>query len=303
MSTVRILLSVAANQNWPLHQFDVTNAFLHGELKKEEKVYMEIPPGYAEEFGPGQVCRLKKTLYGLKQSPRVWFGRFSQVMQKYGYKQSNTDHTLFLKQSDGKVTCLLIYVDDMIITGNDTAEIEKLRSNLFQEFQMKDLGALKYFLGIENLGSEKGIFLRQKKYVLDLLTETGLLDCKPAETPMVQNHGLKMEEGTQTTDKERYQWLVGKLIYLAHTRPDIAYALGVISQFMHKPQEEHMNAAIRIFRYLKGTIGYGVLLKSEGHLEVSGYTDADWASNPVDRKSIAGYFTFIGDNLVTWRSK
>ena len=303
MSTVRILLSVAANQNWPLHQLDVTNAFLHGELKKEEEVYMEVPPGYNGEFGPGEVCRLKKTLYGLKQSPRVWFGRFSQAMQKYGYRQSNSDHTLFLKQQGDSITCLLIYVDDMIITGNDSVEIKKLRENLSQEFEMKDLGDLKYFLGIEVMRSKRGIFLRQKKYVLDLLTETGLLECKPAETPMVQNHGLKIEEGAKPADRERYQRLVGKLIYLAHTRPDIAYAVGVVSQFMHSPQEEHMNATMRIVRYLKGTVGYGILLKGGGNLEVSGYTDADWASNPIDRKSTAGYFMFMGDNLVTWRSK
>ena len=164
MNTIRVLLSVAANKNWPLHQFDVTNAFLHGELKEEEEVYMEAPPGFAADFKIGEGCRLRKTLYGLKQSPRVWFGNFAGAMISYGYKQSNSDHTLFLKKKGDKITCLIIYVDDMIITGDDLEEIESLKRNLFREFEMKDLGDLKYFLGIEVLRSQKGIFLRQRKY-------------------------------------------------------------------------------------------------------------------------------------------
>ena len=138
---------------------------------------------------------------------------------------------------------------------------------------------------------------------MDLLAETGMLDCKPAETPMMQNHGLQLIEGAELTNHTRYQRLVGKLIYLSHTRPDIAYAVGVVSQFMHKPQTDHWEAALRIVRYLKGTSGYGVLFENHGHMEIFGFTDADWAGNPNDRKSTAGYLTFVGGNLVTWRSK
>ena len=301
MNTIRVLLLVAANRDWPLHQFDVTNAFLHGELKRE--VYMEAPPGFSEGYKKGEGCRLKKTLYGLKQSPRVWFGRFTEAMAKYGFKQSQSDHTLFLKKRDGRMTCLIIYVDDMIITGDDTKEIERLKGSLFQEFEMKDLGSLKYFLGIEVLRSEGGIFLRQKKYTLDILAETGLLDCKPADTPIVVNHGLQISEGAELANQGKYQRLVGKLIYLSHTRPDIAYAVGIVSQFMHRPQKDHYEAALRIVKYLKGTVGHGVMFRKNGHKGVYGYTDADWASNPVDRKSTAGYFTFVEGNLVTWRSK
>ena len=224
-------------------------------------------------------------------------------MFKHGFKQSHLDYTLFLKKRNDKVTCLIIYVDDMIITGDDVEEIQMLKENLFKEFEMKDLGALKYFLRIEVLRSQHGIYLRQKKYVLDMLVETGLLDCKPAETQMVPNHGLKIVDGANPTDRERYQRLVGKLIYLAHTRPDISYAVGVVSQFMHQPQEDHMNAVMRIVRYLKVTTSYGIFLEKKKDLEIDGYTDADRASNPVDRKSTRGYFTFVGGNLVTWRSK
>ncbi|KAL9995478.1 putative RNA-directed DNA polymerase [Helianthus debilis subsp. tardiflorus] len=202
INTIRVLFSIAANKQWPLHQFDVKNAFLHGEL--EEEVYMEAPPGFIEGFKPGEVCRLKKSLYGLKQSPRAWFGRFTIAMKKYGYKQSNSDHTLFLKQRGKLITCLIIYVDDMIVTGNDEEEIKRLKVNLFSEFEMKDLGRLKYFLGIEVLRSNQGIFICQKKYVLDLLAKTGMIDCKPLDTPMITNQKLFMEEGAQLTDKGRY---------------------------------------------------------------------------------------------------
>ncbi|CAL9016052.1 unnamed protein product, partial [Prunus brigantina] len=158
---------------------------------------------------------------------------------------------------------------------------------------MKDLGGLKYFLGIEVARSQQGIFLSQRKYVLDLLTDTGMLDCKPADTPIVQNHHLGEYPDQVPTNKERYQRLVGRLIYLSHTRPDIAYAVSVVSQFMHSPSEDHMNAVLRILRYLKSAPGKGLMFSKHGHLNIDGYSDADWAGNVTDRKSTSGYFTFF----------
>ncbi|CAL2259670.1 unnamed protein product [Prunus armeniaca] len=154
LSDIRQDLCQKANLDWLLHQFDVKNAFLHGELTEE--VYMDIPPGY-NTTQTGIVCRLRKALYGLKQSPRAWFGRFTMAMKNNGFKQCNSDHTLFLKHRKGK-------------------EISQLQDYLATEFEMKDLGGLKYFLGIEVAQSQQGIFLNQRKYVLDLLTETRMLD-------------------------------------------------------------------------------------------------------------------------------
>ncbi|XP_058075568.1 uncharacterized mitochondrial protein AtMg00810-like [Magnolia sinica] len=259
LNTVSVLLSLAANLDWPLHQFDVKNAFLNGDI--EENVYMDVPPGYTAS-------------------------------------SKNEVHQL------GKVTALIVYVDDMIITGDNEEEISLLQKQLATEFEMKNLGGLKYFLGIEVVRSKQGIFLSQRKYILDLLTEVGMLECKPADTPMVQNHKLGEYPDQVPTDKGRYQRLVGKLIYLSHTRPDIAYAVSVVSQFMHNPSKSHMEAVIRILRYLKSSPGKGLMFsKHNSQSMVYGYTDADWAGNITDRKSTSGYFTFVGGNLVTWRSK
>lgn len=300
MNTIRVLLSLATNLDWPLQQFDVKNAFLHGDL--EEEVYMEMPPGL--EGNASEVCKLRKALYGLKQSPRAWFGRFTKAMVEMKYRQSQGDHTLFIKFStSGKVTVLIVYVDDIIVTGNDPEEISRLKGHLAKEFEIKDLGKLKYFLGIEVAHSKNGIFVSQQKYILDLLNETGMLGCKPVDTPIEQNHKLGEANEDVVVDRGVYQRLVGKLIYLSHTRPDIAYAVSAVSQFMHSPKEIHLAAVYRILRYLKSTPGKGILFRKNEKMELEAYTDADWAGSVIDRRSTSGYCIFLGGNLVTWRSK
>ncbi|RVW66052.1 Retrovirus-related Pol polyprotein from transposon RE1 [Vitis vinifera] len=242
-----------------------------------EEVYMDLPPGcMVSEKQCQKVCKLKKSLYGLKQSPRAWFGRFTKSMRAFGYRQSNSDHTLFLKKQHGKITALIVYVDDMVVTRNDPEERKALQNYLSREFEMKDLGPLKYFLGIEVSRSSEGIFLSQRKYALDLLQETGMSGCQPVNTPIEE----------------------------AHTRPDLAYALSVVSQYMHNPGEQHMNAVMRILRYLKNAPGKGILFaKNVNHQSIEVYTDANWADAMDDRRSTSRYFTFVGGNLVTWKSK
>jgi hypothetical protein len=255
MSTVRTLISCAANLEWPLYQLDVKNAFLHGDL--QEEVYIEIPPGFDTAQTKGKALRLKKALYGLKQSPRAWFDRFRRAMCNMGYNQCNGDHTVFYRHSGNQVTILAVYVDDIIITGDDTLEVAQLKKNLSKEFEVKDLGQLRYFLGIEIARSPRGIVLSQRKYVLDLLNETGMLGCRKASTPIEQNHKLCAQSG-DPVDKEKYQRLVGRLIYLCHTRPDITYAVSVVSRYMHDPRSGHMDAVYRILRYLKSSPGKGL---------------------------------------------
>ncbi|RVW26631.1 Retrovirus-related Pol polyprotein from transposon RE1 [Vitis vinifera] len=225
LNTIRILLSLAVNQDWCLQQLDIKNAFLNGDL--EEEVYMEIPPGFEGSMAKNQVCKLQKSLYGLKQSPRAWFDRFTKAVLKLGYKQGQTDHTLFVKKSHaGKMAILIVYVDDIILSGNDMEELQNLKKYLSEEFEVKDLGNLKYFLGMEVARSRKGIVVSQRKYILDLLKETGMLGCKPIDTPMDSQKKLGIEKESTPVDRGRYQRLVGRLIYLSHTRPDIGFAVS-----------------------------------------------------------------------------
>ncbi|RVW43051.1 Retrovirus-related Pol polyprotein from transposon RE1 [Vitis vinifera] len=226
LNTVRVLLSLAANLDWSLHQLDVKNAFLNGDL--EEEVYMDIPAGLETTSNFNKVCRLRKSLYGLKQSPRAWFERFTKVVKGYGFVQCQSDHTLFVKHfPEGKLAIIIVYVDDRILTGDHEEKIDLLKKLLTKEFEIKDLGNLKYFLGMEIARSKKGIAVSQRKYVLDLLNETGMLGCKPAETPMDTTVKLEESDGSAPVDKGRYQRLVGKLIYLSHTRPDIGFSVSV----------------------------------------------------------------------------
>jgi hypothetical protein len=199
-------------------------------------------------------------------------------MLKRGYLQSNADHTLFYKHAIGKVAILIVYVDDIVITGDDFTEITDLKKYL----EVKDLGQLKYFLGIEISRGPKGIFLSQRKYVLELLKERGMLGCRPAGTPIEQNHRLCKDAGTPV-DRECYQRLVGRLIYLSHTLPDIAFAISVVSQFMHNPRSSHMDVVYHILRYLKSCPGKGILYTRQGNLQIECYTDADWAGSLDDR--------------------
>ncbi|BBH02936.1 aldose 1-epimerase family protein [Prunus dulcis] len=240
---------------------------------------------YEETFAPVAKLNTVRVLLSLIETVTtcmVWTVHHGNEEQCF--KQCNSDHTLFLKHRKGKLTTLIIYVDDMIITGNDKQEISQLQDYFATEFEMKDLGGL-------------------RKYVLDLLTDTVMLDCKLADTPIVQNHHLGEYPDQVPTNKERYQRLVGRLTYLSHTRPDIGYAVSVVSQFMHSPSEDHMNAVLQILRYLKSTPGKGLMFSKHGHLNIDGYLDADWAGNVTDRKSTSGYFTFVEGNLVTWSKK
>lgn len=210
-----------------------------------------------------------------------------------GYGQCSGDHTVFYMHSKQKITILAVYVDDIIIKGDDEAEITRLKRSLSKTFEVKDLGRLKYFLGIEVARSSKGIALSQRKYTLELRSDMGMLGCRAASTPIDQNHKVTAQSG-ELVDKESYQKLVGRLRYLCHTRPDITYAVSVVSRYMHEPRSEHMEAVHRILRYLKGSPGKGLRFRSNGNLNIDGYSDADWASCLDDRRSTSGY-------CVCWR--
>ena len=210
----------------------------------------------------------------------------------------------FKHSSNGKIVILIIYVDDIILTSDNEAEMIKLKNALSREFKIKDLGTLRYFHGMEVAQTSSGISVSQRNYVFDLLEETGTLECRPTNTPMEQNGKLRDEEESPSVDKGQYQRLVGKLIYLSHTRLNIAFLVSVVSQFMHAPIEEHLNAVHRILQYLKMTLGNGLFFgkSTRRGIEVY-YSDTDWVGSVNDRRSTSGYCTYVWGNLVAWRSK
>ncbi|KAK9063841.1 hypothetical protein SSX86_017713 [Deinandra increscens subsp. villosa] len=301
MSSVRLFISLAATYNWDLYQLDIKNAFLHGDL--QEEVYIEQPPGFVAQGESGKVCRLKKSLYGLKQSPRAWFGKFNKVVTEFGLRRSSYDHSVFFASSAAGCILLVVYVDDIVITGSDRDGIQKLKSFLGNKFQTKDLGTLKYFLGIEVSRNRKGIYLSQRKYCLDVLRDSKMIETKNCDAPMIPNGRLGAHEGDPLADAEKYRRIVGKLNYLTITRPDIAFPVSVVSQFMSSPRTSHWEAVCHILKYLKGAPGRGILYQNNGHHTVEGFTDADYNGDPTSRRSTTGYCIRVGGNLVSWKSK
>ncbi|GKV35763.1 hypothetical protein SLEP1_g43983 [Rubroshorea leprosula] len=222
----RLLLAIAAIRHWELHQLDVNNAFLQGDL--HEEVYMKIPQGFTCKDG-SVFCRLRKSLYGLKQASRNWFEKFTQSLKAAGFVQSQVDYSLFTSSKGQSFVAVLIYVDDIIITGNDTARIQALKQYLHTRFSIKDLGPLKYFLGIEVIRTRVGIVLSQRKYALDILHETGVIGARLSHSPMEQNHHLSSAIGPLHADPAQYRRLIGRLLYLTITRPDICYSVGLLT--------------------------------------------------------------------------
>lgn len=198
-----------------------------------------------------KVCKLVKSLYGLKQAPRQWFAKLSSALVSFGFKQSKDDYSLFTKSKGADYIAVLIYVDDMLLTSNSMGLIVELKEKMNTQFHKKDLGEVKYFLGLEVTRSSKGIFVSQRKYLLDLLTEFGVLQSKPLRLPLDPNIKLRVDQGTLLLDPSLYRRLVGKLIYLTVTRPDLAFTVQVISQFMSAPTDVHLEAAMHVLRYLK----------------------------------------------------
>ena len=265
LSSVMTLIVVSVARKWPLFQMDVKNAFLNGELL--EKVYMKLPPSYSHSLGfPHRVFRLRWTLYGLKQAPRAWFAKFGYTISQHGFSGSSFDITLFLRWSGNGITILLLYVDDMIITGDDMQGVQDLKHFLGRQFEMKDLDPLNYFLGLEVFSSADGYYLTQAKYTSDMISRANITDSKIVDTPIEYNCRLNSHDGESLSDVTLYRQLVESLIYLTVTCPDISYAVHIVSQFMAALRFPHYAAILKILRYLKGTIFDGLHFSSHSSL-------------------------------------
>lgn len=278
----------------------MNNAFLNGHLKEE--VYMVQPLGF-ESNDKSLVCKLERALYGLKQVPRAWFEKLAATLYKFGFAQSKCDSSLFMRVTRTNITHMLVYVDDIIITGSSSF-ISRLKVLLHREFTLKDLGSLNYFLGIEAIHSPTGdLTLTQQKYVSDLLKKAGMSNCKPTSTPMVTSPQLIANNSSQSHNPQLYRSIVGSLHYATITHPKISFAVNKVSQFMVHHTDTHWNAVKRILWYLKGTLDYGLKFTRASNFSLCCYADADWATDLSDRKSTSGFCVYLGPNLITWYCK
>jgi len=293
-NTIRMLIGLAAKNNWKLHHLDIKTAFLNGELKEE--VYFKLP-----ENPDDQVYKLHKSLYGLKQAPRVWYETLDKALEKLGYKHLVSDHSVYV----GNNQILAIYVDDILVLQKSEGGIQALTQHLSEFFELEYLGEATFFLGMEIIQGPNGIFLHQNKYIKDMLKRYGMAEAKSVSTPLQPSDILDGKEETFCCEENHnlYRQIVGSLMYcMQATRPDISHAVGILSRYFDKPTERQLIGAKRVLRYLQGTSSLGLFFGSKSNCRIDGYADASYAE-ATDAKSTSGYVFVIGDTPISWCSK
>ena len=278
---------------------DVTTAFLNGTL--DEDVYMEQPEGFI--MNPDLVCKLKRSLYGLKQSPRCWNVVLDEHLKNIGFAQHKEDPCLYTA-TGGETVIVAVYVDDILIATETKNKMNHVKEMIAQRFNVRDLGQLKSFLGVQVKQDNDGIWIGQPGYATKVIEKFGMLQCKPVATPVDTSQKLKKGDGGDATvDQTLYQSAVGSLLYLSGwTRPDIAFAVRNVAKFTENPTMQHWIAVKRILRYIKGTLDYGIQYR-KGNEQLLGYSDASWANDLDDRKSVSGYIFMLSGGPISWRSK
>jgi hypothetical protein len=272
LTTVHCLLALAAINNQHLHQLDVNNAFLHGEL--DEEIFMKLPPRFTPK-GESQVCKLNKSLYGLKQASRQWFSKFSNTLLLHGFVQLKSNYSLFIKSKGSSFIALLVYVDDIVLASNDKQAIADLIVFLNNQFKLKDLGPLKIFLGIEIARTNKGISLYQRKFSLEVLNDARQLAAWLAKFSMKPNAKFSSTNDTLLEDPTSYRRLIGRLLYLTITRPNLTYSVYTLSQFMQAPHQPHLDVAHRILRYIKSAPSQGLFFPASSKYHLKVFCDFD----------------------------
>ena len=299
--TIRTLLAIAVHLNWPIHQLDVLTAFLNGLLK--EDVYMVQPPGFITPGLEHLVCKLHKSLYGLRQSPRAWYARLHAALLTWNLLQSHSDPNLYYAHIGNDTIALLVYVDDILITGSNLQLLNQLKSHLHHNFKTKDLGPITRYLGIEFERTPNALRMHQTEYALSILHQFGMDNCKPAQTPLPEGLLLSKQSDSPPIDATLYRMLVGKLLFLTKTRPDISYAVSVVSRFMQSPHENHLQAAKHILRYVRRFPNLGLTFSHGDANRLQGFTDADYGQDPDDRISVGAYLFYLGNTPISWNSK
>ena len=310
LAAIRSLLALANAHDWEIHQMDVNTAFLNGQLDYE--VYMEQPEGFVDPDQPEYVCKLDKSLYGLKQSARCWNSTLDTYLKENGYRQSSADSCMYIKSTkspDGKVkfVILAVFVDDFIPVSNDLQMLCKEKAAFCEKFDMDDKGEIHDVLGllVTRDRQNRVLTISQPDFTKNVLLRFGMDKSRPVATPMDGSCQFrKFSEDDKPCDKQRYQQAIGCLTYAAmSTRPDISVAVNTLSQYMACPSEQHWTGIKRILRYLNGTVQYGLVFTGNDGAELVGYSDADWAADLDTRRSTSGYVFKIGGAIVNWCSK
>jgi hypothetical protein len=301
LESIRILLAYATYHGFKLYQMDVKSAFLNGPIKEE--VYVEQPPGFEDSEYPNHVYKLSKALYGLKQAPRAWYECLRDFLIANGFKVGKADPTLFTKTIANDLFVCQIYVDDIIFGSTNKSTCEEFSRIMVQKFEMSMMGELKYFLGFQVKQLQEGTFTSQTKYIQDILTKFGMKDAKPIKTPMGTNGHLDLNTGGKSVDQKVYQSMIGSLLYLCASRPDIMLSVCMCARFQVDPKEVHLRAVKQILRYLVHTPKFGLWYPKGSTFDLIGYSDVDWAGCKIDRKSTSGTCQFLGRSLVSWASK
>ncbi|GJX44546.1 retrovirus-related pol polyprotein from transposon TNT 1-94 [Tanacetum coccineum] len=301
LESIRILLAYACALDFKLFQMDVKSAFLNGFINEE--VYVAQPPGFIDFEKPDHVYKLKKALYGLKQAPKAWYDRLKAFLIKHEYKMGMVDNTLFTKKKSSNLIIVQIYVDDIIFGSTCQDMCDEFAKIMHDEFEMSMMGELNFFLGLQIKQMEDGIFFNQSKYIKEMLKKFGLEDSKPMKTPMSSDTKLTKDEECESVDSTKYRGMIGSLLYLTASRPDIMFSVYLCARFQEAPKTSHLEAVKRIFRYIKGTTHLGLWYPKGTGIETVVYADSDHAGDYVDRKSTSGICTFVGCCLTSWFSK
>ncbi|KAK1661717.1 hypothetical protein QYE76_049876, partial [Lolium multiflorum] len=301
LESIRILFAYASHHNFKLQQMDVKSAFLNGPL--HEEVYVKQPPGFEDLNFPNHVYKLDKALYGLKQAPRAWYEHLKELLVDRGFDVGLIDPTLFTKRVNGELFVCQLYVDDIIFGSTNKAFNDEFSKLMTDRFEMSMMGEMKFFLGFEIKQLREGTFINQAKYLQDMLKRFKMTEMKGVATPMVTKCHLALDPNGKEVDQKVYRSMIGSLLYLCASRPDIVLSVGVCARYQASPKESHMMALKRIFRYLVDTPRYGIWYPKGSSFILNGYTDADWAGDKDDRKSTSGACQFLGRSLVCWSSK
>ena len=302
-TTFRTVLAVAAAKNMKVKHFDIKTAFLNGDIKEE--LYMSQPEGYVAEGEEHLVCKLQRSLYGLKQSARAWNTKMNNILLANGFVRSKADQCLYSKFENGKWMYVLIYVDDLIVAHEATEAIVNFAKMINKHFTMNDLGEVSYYLGIQIEREANGSFLlSQSAKIAAMLDQFGMNNIKGVSTPMDTAYPKLKGEYDLLPDNELYRKAVGAMLYIATTtRPDIAAAIGILCRRVSNPRQRDWHALKRVMRYLKQTVHLKLKISADNNIELSGYADADWAGDAADRKSTSGYLYKLGEVPVPWSSR